>query len=467
MRSLFGRISLWFCATSLCAIVLGHFVGPYLERPRELQRFQEDFRHINMLAGTALVDLYEREGEEALRRHLMREQKLLDMYIFDAAGETELTGRTPPEGMRRLLSGASPPAENDRPPDHPGPPRPRPQVLELRSASGTPYRLLTVPSFRPSKWRFLIDRLSDGRLPLFLAAGVVFSFLLARSLTAPLRRLQASVKRLGRGDLSSRTGGGSRWDHKEIVDLAGDFDRMAERVETTMNSHKQLLRDISHELRSPLTRINVALDLARQRCGESAGSSLNTIATDAARMESLIDQMLTLSRLDAHDKQPPDELLNLGALIMQIVRDADIEAHGRKVDILARDIGPVLILGSREMLRRAVENVIRNALAHSPEGSEMTVSLELAGEDQHMARLTVRDHGKGVPGDELETIFEPYYRGNAASTGKGNMGLGLAITQRAVRLHGGTVSAANADGGGLAVTISLPALSGKDHGQPA
>lgn len=462
MRSLFGRIFLWFCATVFCAIMLGHIVGPYLDRPREFERFREEIRHVNTLAGTALVDIYERQGVEALKRQVERKDSLLRMYLYDAAGRTELTGRTPPESMREFVAtGVRPRLPSGSPPLPLGA---RAEIIKLHSTAGTPYRMLLVPVFRPSKWRFFVDRLADGRLPLFLAAGVVFSFLLARSLTAPLRRLQATVKRLGRGDLTPRTGGGSRWDHREIRELGGDFDRMADRVQTIMDSHRRLLRDISHELRSPLTRINVALDLARRRCGDPAGSSLTSIATDAARMESLIDQMLTLSRLDGHEEQPADDLVNLGALTMQIIRDADIEAHGRRVDIMAREVAPVLVRGSEELLRRAVENVVRNALAHSPDGGNIVVGLELADEGHSAtARLTVRDQGPGVPEDELESIFEAYYRSGAPTMGKGNMGLGLAITKRAVRLHRGSVSAANAEEGGLAVTIVLPALAGQDN----
>jgi len=247
----------------------------------------------------------------------------------------------------------------------------------------------------------------------------------------------------------------------EIGGLVRDFDGMAERLETLVNEQNRLLNDISHELRSPLARLNVALGLARQRTGPDAISVLARIELESTRLEEMIDRLLTLSRLEAGQALLDRTSLRLGELIQEIVKDADFEAQSRHCHVrydLAREAE---VTGSPSLLRSAIENVVRNAMRYTREGSDVDVSLEVETNSPETAVIRVSDHGPGVPEAALDKLFRPFFRvDDARGRQTGGSGLGLAITDRAVRLHGGTVSAANQPGGGLCVEIRLPIQTG-------
>ncbi len=290
-------------------------------------------------------------------------------------------------------------------------------------------------------WRLLV---------VFLVGGLV-SFLLARYLTRPLSSLRRATQRVAEGDLSVRVTPELRRADAEIAALGRDFDRMAERVEELLAAQQRLLSDVSHELNSPLARLRVALELARQKAGSDAGPPLDRIEREAERLSALIGEILTLTRLEQGER-PPLEPVDLGALAAEIARDADFEAQrvGRRVVLHGE---PVVLPGDEELLRRAIENVVRNAVRFAPESTE--VELRVSVEDDVVIR--VRDRGPGVPEDALEDIFVPLYRVERDRDRKtGGAGLGLAIAQRAVALHGGSIEAENAEGGGLLVTMRLP-----------
>lgn len=287
-----------------------------------------------------------------------------------------------------------------------------------------------------------------------LVAGVV-CYLLARHLTRRLRLLRDATQRIAQGDLSVRVAPHLAHMEDEAAALGRDIDGLTERIETLLAGQHRLLRDVSHELRSPLARLNVALALARQKAGVEAAIPLDRIEREVERLAQLIGEVLTLTRLEEADRPAPSARVDLTAMVADVVRDADYEAqgHGRHVALI--EATPVQLIGSEELLRRAVENVVRNATRFTAEGTTVEV---LVSKRESSTLIEVRDFGRGVPEADLTEIFRPFHRvGDARDRGSGGTGIGLAITARAVRLHGGTVVAANAEGGGLRVTLTLPA----------
>jgi two-component system sensor histidine kinase CpxA len=237
--------------------------------------------------------------------------------------------------------------------------------------------------------------------------------------------------------------------------LAADFDEMAEKIQSLVDSQRRLLGDISHELRSPLARLNVALELARQRSGAEATSALERIQLEAENLNEMIGQLLALTRLESGAEEIRKTKFDLAVLVRSITDDANFEAHGRNRNVKLESPERCPMVGNELLLRRAIENVIRNAVQYTAEGTEVEVGL--AGVEQDTAVITVRDHGAGVPENALAEIFRPFYRvDEARDRGAGGVGLGLAIADRAVLLHGGAVAATNAPEGGLLVKITLP-----------
>jgi two-component system sensor histidine kinase CpxA len=294
------------------------------------------------------------------------------------------------------------------------------------------------------------------------AAAILLSglicYLLTLYLTRPILRLRKATEELSAGNLGARAPAELELRRDELGDLVRDFNRMADRIEALMTGQRQLISDISHELRSPLARLNVALGLARQRAGEAATGSLDRIEREADRLNEMIGKLLSLARMQGAAGPPEKSRVRLDEIVKEVAEDAEFEAQERKCGV--RVVGDIKCSteGSPELLRSAVENVVRNALRHTAPGSE--VEITLATRDS-TAEITVRDHGPGVPEGELQNLFRPFYRiSGARERDTGGVGLGLAITDRAIRLHGGTVGAANAPDGGLLVKIRVPARCG-------
>ncbi len=293
-------------------------------------------------------------------------------------------------------------------------------------------------------WRLGLMALLVGALCLWLAHG----------LAAPLGALRGVVRRLAGGDLTARASPSLTRRRDEVGELAREFDAMAGRLEALVAAHRRLVRDVSHELRSPLARLAVALELARKKGGAPVAEALERIEREAARLEELIAQLLTLSRLEATEAPPSREPVAMDQLLRQVAEDAAFEAASRGVQV-AVEGAPEVVMGDAELLRRAVDNVVRNAIAFTPSGTR--VDVRLTAEDGEVV-VRVRDAGEGVPEPMLGAIFEPFLRVESARERRGGgAGLGLAIAAQAVRLHGGSIAAANYPGGGLEVTLRLPA----------
>jgi len=305
-----------------------------------------------------------------------------------------------------------------------------------------------------SRWMFFLvpDTLPYRLIAIVLVTGLV-SVLLARYLSRPIAQLRQATQRMAAGDLSVRVGSQLAHADSETRGLGRDLDAMAERITALLESERRLRRDMSHELRSPLTRLNIALELIRRRSPEELAPHFDRIERDTARLDALIGELLKLQHLEA-ETSVHGEALDLSGLTQQIVDDANLEAEQRGCRVRASLQPGFLVRGNRELLQRAIENVIRNAVRFTADGTEVEVTL---APQARRAVLTVRDQGPGVPDDALQHIFKPFYRvdgDRARSTG--GTGLGLAITERAVNLHGGSVRAQNHPDQGLLVTIELP-----------
>lgn len=291
--------------------------------------------------------------------------------------------------------------------------------------------------------------------PMFMfagLAGLLFSLLLAWNLTRPMRQLREGFARVSNGDLSVRLYPVMRRRHDELSIVASDFDAMVERLSVLVKAREELLHDVSHELRSPLARLQLATGLARQTPA-SVESSLDRIDEEARRLDKMIGELLTLSRAE-NDSMPDEQYFDLLGLLEAVVNDARYEAQVPGVEILLQvsSDGDFTVKGNAELVRRAVENVVRNALRFSLQGQQVTVSLKQEG--QWLA-ICVSDQGPGVDADKLSSIFDPFVRVNSPLMGKG-YGLGLSIVRKVVLAHQGEVHAVNGKQGGLELTIRLP-----------
>ncbi len=440
-----------------------------------------------MLISTATVLLVARTSIESEMRHMRAEppwevmlQRAIDRELSDVEGggvEGVITWmRDDPvfsrlfdielmDGQGEILFSSTAkggPPGPWRGPVRPGrPSNPAPAVTFDFEHDGASYQITTRQRVgRYLKFRRAVGLLFFGReytwlllaIAIPLSAGL--SFLIARYLTGPLRSFQRAGQKLAEGDFSARIGPslGNRAD--EIADFAATFDSMAVRIEALVRSHKILLRDVSHELRSPLARAQAALSLARQSTGGAVDEELDAIEREIERLNGMIGKLLTFSRLDAKQLTVRNERLDLDDLLADIVEESSIEAKAGDKRIEYRVRKPCSVVGDVELLASSFENVIRNAVRHTPAGGKVTVSVDCRDGE---CRVVVRDHGDGVADDDLERIFDPFYRADdSRNAHSGGSGIGLAIARKAIDLHGGGIVASNASDGGLVLTIGLP-----------
>jgi two-component system sensor histidine kinase CpxA len=296
-----------------------------------------------------------------------------------------------------------------------------------------------------------ILRLTVHDLLLFSTAGAIFCYFLSRYLTKPLQRLSEAASQIAEGRLDTRVHPSLRARRDEIAGLAVNFDRMAERIEALVTGQRRLLADVSHELRSPLARLIVALSLVKQGPAEEVPSNLDRIALEAHRLDLLIGQLLALTRIDSGVDRESSANFDLTNLIQEVANDADFEARAANRRVVVTESDACSINGFEELLRSGVENVVRNAVRYAAEGTAVEISLTV---DAGRALICVRDHGPGVAEAMLTAIFQPFRR--VESGNSDGAGLGLAIAERAITVNRGTISARNATDGGLVVEITLP-----------
>ena len=282
---------------------------------------------------------------------------------------------------------------------------------------------------------------------------------MARYTLSPVSTLSTATRRFAEGELDTRVSSDLGGRRDELAALGSDFDDMAERIGTLLENQRQLLSDISHELRSPLARLYVALGLARRQSDSSASEALDRIEQETERLNGLIGQLLALTRLQDPESLVDRRPVDLVALVREVIDDADYEAREGGKSVQLDTVETCVTPGFEELLRRAIENVVRNAIRYAPAGSAVEASLDVAQNNGATeATIQVRDHGPGVPDDELGALFQPFYRVDSArDRERGGTGLGLSISDRAVRAHGGTISAIKPGDGGLLIEIKLPA----------
>lgn len=487
MRSLFVKVFLWFwVATILSGLVF--FIIGFATRPGGPPEFRgpavDQWRRLSgqtlTLYGQTAAALLERDGRAALDDHtallerttgirvvlfLRQNEAIFDRgaspeaqrlaaHAAETGGpEMDVSGKIPLLATRIGGPGGSQSVVVGEFPEPPGGLRPQPR----EGGGESPPPIQGFPRGLLAEFGRFTRGLGVHSLVTFVIGGLV-CLGLAWHLTAPIRRLRTAAQRLAGGDLAARVGPGHGRGADEIAALGRDFDLMAERIETLMTTQRQLLRDISHELRSPLARLNVALELARQRSGPGSGAALDRIEREANRLNNLIGQLLTLTQLESGGDWIQRGPVSLKGLVESIASDANFEAQTQNQVVHAVVEEEVIIHGSEEMLRQGIENVVRNAVRYTAEQTqvEISVSRRRGGSDD-AAIIRVRDRGPGVPEHALPRLFLPFYRvADARDRQTGGTGIGLAITQRAVHLHGGTVIAANAPDGGLIVEIVLP-----------
>jgi signal transduction histidine kinase len=299
------------------------------------------------------------------------------------------------------------------------------------------------------------------RLFITLAISGGVCYWLARYLTSPVIKLRDATRRFAGGELTVRIGkNGSKW-KDELSELAADFDSMAERIELLLTQQRQLIRDISHELRSPLARLVIAVELVRRRTGEETMPALDRIEKEAMILNEMIGQVLAITRFDSHIETIQMSAIDLGKLLEEVTDDANFEAHARNCTVKLTKITNCTISGNEEWLRRAVENVVRNAVRYTYINTTVDITLEqIVNNSKSFAEINVRDHGDGVPEANLPHLFRPFYRvSNARERQTGGAGLGLAITERVVKIHNGSIKASNVPGGGFIIVIRLPTAS--------
>jgi two-component system sensor histidine kinase CpxA len=338
-------------------------------------------------------------------------------------------------------------------------------ALVLVSPDGSTYHVIVGPLHeRPLLFGELeLPAVAAATLAIALVVSTVICFFLTRHLVGPIDRLRQATREVASGNLSVRMLPRLRGRQDDLSLLAADFDTMAERVESLLESKQQLLRDVSHELRSPLTRLQLALSLARREAG-GVERQLKRIECEADRLEQLITRILKLVRLERPASAFQGVAVDVGKLLEVIAHDVAIEAEARNCTVSVRVDKGLEVAGDPELLRSAFENVIRNAVRYGPSGSVVTVTAAR----QDWIEITVRDHGPGVPEKDLKLIFEPFYRVDAArDRAGGGEGLGLAIAARAIAVHGGNIEAHNVPDGGLEVAMRLPAMQRRIKETPA
>lgn len=449
---LFLKIFLWFLvAISLTSVVMTFVTRTFQTEPL-FSRWQRSARSQLAFYGATAAQVFNNEGEAGLKLFLMRLQDvgaIQDVRMADSHGQI-VYGQVlkerdlGPIANRALDTGAAEIDVNSG--------EAAVGAVPVEFADGR--RLVLIVSWDPPRTPslFFDSWLGYMRLVGFLVTAFLLCFALASYLSAPIAKIRQATNKLASGDLRTRIADKLGRRRDELGDLARDFNVMADRIEGLVTSQQRLSRDVSHELRSPLARMNVALEIAKKKSNEETKPILHRIENEAFRLNEMISRILTLSKLESGGDDFERVRVNLTELVKDVAEDAEFEAEakGKSVNLVNAD--ECRVTGSETLLRSAIDNVLRNAVRYTAEGTSVDVSLNSRNGN---AVVTITDHGGGVPEAELTNLFRPFYRvSESRERATGGIGLGLAIAQQAVKAHKGVITAANRNGG-LAVEIVL------------
>lgn len=437
LNSLFSRILATVVALTLLAVAAVVLTDELLRR-----RGGSGARVFRGVAAAELEEArltYERYGPEELALYLARWDRFLPgrHLLLDAQGRDLIDGRdysdelaaSRPTGLPRLLQEWLGMQSNG--------------FVRAVHPNGR-YQFVVIPAAN-------LDRDRDSfiaALLIILLLLLAISYSLALTLARPIRALRLTVGRFGAGDLDARHDSVRR---DELGELSQAFNNMAARIQTLLTAERRLLQDVSHELRSPLARLGFAIELART--SPDPRPLLDRIKLEADRIANLVAELLQMTRAEGDPRERRVERVDVRALLAELLGDCELEAGGREVRLAGEPMPEAWLDGDPVQLRRAFENVVRNAIRHAP--PRTAVETRLAADGGRLV-FTVRDHGPGVAPEHLQEIFKPFWRADTSrDRHSGGVGLGLAIAQRAVLLHRGRIAAENADPG-LRVTIELP-----------
>lgn len=417
---------------------------------------QIDVEHAAPFVNIASLIL-QKGGVDGLRSYLedSRNTPMPPVYVINAFGKDLLNRELSPTIIEQAksLAVSNPSA-----------------VRRIKTVDGQTYHLFAIfPEISPTtahalpspfeappfeKPRHLHPDPPPPWLPITLGffVSLIFSGALAWYFAKPIRQLRTAFAAVAKGNLDTRSDLTMVQRHDELADLGKSFDHMVNQIQTLVNAQQRLLHDVSHELRSPLARIQAAIGLAYQQ-SDKMPLMLERIEKEAQRMNDLIGELLALSRLEA-GVIGKLEMIDINELISEIVEDARLEADSKNVSIKFITTEETFIKGYYGLLSRAIENVLRNAIKHTRSNSEVTVSANL-GVSDHQLYIDITDQGSGVAETELAAIFQPFYRGSNSQKSQ-STGLGLTIAQKAIEAHDGKISASNRIEGGFQVGIILP-----------
>ncbi|WP_323844834.1 ATP-binding protein [Microbulbifer magnicolonia] len=457
MRSLFWKMFFGAWITAVVMVVAAIYITHFGEFG--------DPRHEERMEGPALfrevvhnMRRTRRHGPEHFQHWLERQPKKVQKQVFaiDQHGR-ELLGRNLPQSMAPLFASL-----NYRNRESHMLVDKKPTVgffLPLRGGDSLRVLLIAGHSKEGLLLRFLWRNFWPMLLLSMLASGAA-CYWLARYLSRPLDQLRAATRRVAAGELDYRVAPGLHSRSDELADLARDFDSMTAQLQESMAEQRRLIKDVSHELRSPLARLQVALGIARQKQVPGLDKELDKIGKAADYLEDIIADVLSLP-VAGQDRRPLDDVVEINGLMAALVEDLKAEAQEKELRIDVAGSGGELLVATRgSSLTAALENILRNAIKYSPVGGRVSITLD---DEAGRGRVRVIDSGSGVAEDELAAIFRPFYRTDSARTREsGGFGLGLAIAQRTILHHGGTISASNAPVAGLCVEIHLPLLELND-----
>lgn len=458
MRSLFFRVFLWFWVSIVVVVVVLVVSSPFFTRNRpRVARWEQHARERALGFVEKVSDDIERRGLEAVERpfeprnHDPRRRDVggppAQLLVFDEAGN-ERTGQPPDPEAARLAERTfeSQQTVSQRIGSH------HFIASPVTAPGGEAYVVVAKLRRPPSLVDLLEPKILLPRIALLAAVAGLLVLWLAYQLSSPVAALRTATRQLAAGDLGARVGPPISRRGDEIGQLATDFDTMAERIEAQVQAQQRLIRDVSHELRSPLARLNVALGLARRNVSDETAAHLDRVERECNRLNEMISHLLDLSRREQSIE--PETEVDLVKLVTEVVEDARFEAGSSAVSLRIATESEPKVQGRRDLLRSAVDNVLRNAIAFGPADSAADVELDADGTS---TLVRVSDRGPGVPDADLERIFTPFFRVEVSrDRSRGGAGLGLAIAKRAVARHGGEIAAANRQGGGLVVEIRLP-----------